>query len=102
MTPIPFLLTQTFAEVIFQGDDRDTQIVLSFSKTIRDLRLQIGDLDTDFPGFESLQDFSVDPDIVDGDLNFADGVITSSSNNSAGELFWNELNSNSLTFSYTR
>ena len=100
-SPIPFDdFVFGSARVFSLTDSRPAIITLSFSRSIADLRLLIGDLDSSVP--ETLSGFSTVPTSVDGFLSLNSGVVSSSQDNKGGNLVWDDLNASFITFTYTR
>ena len=98
---VPFFRLGGFAQVFEGGNGSDVQITLEFSRPITTLSLQVGEIDIDDPGLETLQAFSTLPDSVDGSLILKDGVVTTIVDNGSGRLFWHQLNATSISFTYT-
>lgn len=100
-SPIPFDdYVLNSARVFSLNDPSPAIITLNFNRTIKDLRLLVDDLDPSLP--ETLDSFSTVPTYVDGFLSLNTGVVTSLQQDSGGNLFWDELNSSSITFTFNR
>ena len=99
---LPFYFTintQGSGAMVFDlSSDIDTTITLSFDQTIESLRLYIEDLDTS----ESLINLSTATTAVDGDLFSSGNSVFSNSNEGDGNLIWNNLYTNSISFEYIR
>ena len=79
--------------------DIDTTITLSFDQTIESLRLYIEDLDNNG---ESLINLSTATTAVDGDLFSSGNSVFSNGLDDDGNLIWNNLYANSISFDYIR
>ena len=81
------------------SSDIDTTITLSFNQTIESLRLYIQDLDNNG---ESLINLSTATTAVDGDLFSSGNSVFSNGLDDDGNLIWNNLYANSISFDYIR
>ena len=88
--------------VVFDGFAGNTTLTMTFSRSVREFRLRIFDLDLNAVNFESLSNFSATPDFVSGNLLLTDGMVLGTADNDRGDLNWNSLNENSVSFLYTR
>ena len=96
---VPFEFASGSGVYFNSGNDSAPKITLSFSTKIQDLRLYIVDLD--YPN-EYLTDFSTAPTRIDGNFVFNGTNIISDANDGKGNLYWDNINSDTISFTYER